>query len=221
MLEASVPTARFLSRILPRTFRIHVGSLVLPLRRSEKILPFISRIPNLRAMKLYMVKIQLESPMLGDQQDNDGVHRFERSKKEGWILTDMDRWHYALSEATTTLDLASSLAASQIRVDLEWRAPSLHRYVKTRRDPKTGAARETTFECIRTGTMLTFEVAALESPEPDSIGLRGPDAEELTEILRVVGKYVGISPWGSRFGFGRFTVRSIHETKHRDHDPLG
>ncbi len=162
-------------------------------------------------MQIYVTKIRVTEPLLGDCPSHDGVYRFARTSDDKRLLLDSSRMHFCFDEAIRALDLQTTVSASQIRADCELRPPTLHRFV--RQFTKNGKRTEVLHESIRTGTVLTFEVAVLEQAEPGGDGLRGPEQHELVGILTVIGKYMGISPWGSKFEYGRFTVEACERIR--------
>lgn len=63
---------------------------------------------------------------------------------------------------------------------------------------------------IDVGTVLTFKLLVPGDPEPGTQSRgRTPTELELTRIFETIGEMLGISPWGSRFGYGRFKVVSV------------
>ena len=159
---------------------------------------------------LYELKIKLTSPWLGQQRTHQHVRRFRREKNNRLII-DTSQWQWAIQEAAEALHL-DCIDVSTIHTESGFDAPSLQLF--NRRYTHKGKPHEEMFESIRENTTLTFNVLVTK-PHPvstESVGLRPPDQEELMALFAFVGKMIGLSPWGTRFGFGRFTVEQIKET---------
>jgi hypothetical protein len=41
------------------------------------------------------------------------------------------------------------------------------------------------------------------------INSRPPTKEEVKECFTIIGESIGLSPWGSKFGYGRFIVEEV------------
>ena len=168
---------------------------------------------------LYNLKIKLTSKMLGDQRTRDNIRRFDRpAALQGDIRMDIPRWHWAIREAFSSLQL-DEVDHRKILMEHRLKSPRVDLYVRkwTQENKRTGAkenCREM-FENIREGAELTLQVLVTDelSPEELDVGLRAPTPEELTKVFSVIGELVGISPWGNNFGYGRFTVLSLTATQ--------
>lgn len=76
--------------------------------------------------------------------------------------------------------------------------------------PKDPAKRET-FECFPKGTIISFQIFLLRERENSwenkiQIPGRAPTKEELTTCFATIGAHIGLSPWGSDKGYGRFEM---------------
>lgn len=162
---------------------------------------------------LLCVKIKLKSPFLGNCRTTDKIRRFDRSKAfKHNIQVDMVRWNWAMEEAISALEL--DLDSSAIRVNPTYKAPKLELYVRRWRDGKSGKPKEEMFESIKSGAVLTFEMLVVNNEEPEGASpkketFKKPTIEDMEKILDTVGRLLGLSPWGSKFGYGRFKVLSI------------
>jgi len=167
---------------------------------------------------LYNARIKLTSPMLGDQHTRDKTRRFDRpAALKGDIRLDIPRWHWAIKEAVTSLGM-TTVDPRKILMEHRMKTPKVDLFVRkwTQENKRTGdktQCREM-FESIREGAEITLQVLVVEKLEPneEDTALRAPTSDELTKIFSVIGELVGISPWGSNFGYGRFTVMSVKET---------
>jgi hypothetical protein len=164
---------------------------------------------------IYELKIKLTEKMLGDTR-HQTVRRFNRPPSlKGDILLDIRYWNWAIKEACTALHL-DGLDPDSVRIDPALRPPTLRLFVRSwwKENKRTGARtrQKDQFEMIDVGTVLTFNLLVPSDPEPGTKARgRAPTAEELGQIFAVIGDILGISPWGSRFGYGRFKVVSIEK----------
>ena len=161
---------------------------------------------------LLRVKIKLKSPFLGNCRTTDKIRRFDRSKAfKHDIQVDMVRWNWAIEEAIEALGM--DLDPSAVRVTPNYKAPKLELYVRRWRDGKTGKQKEEMFESIKSGAVLTIDVLVINNKEPEGSNaddvFKKPTKEDLKDILSLVGRMLGLSPWGSKFGYGRFEVLAI------------
>lgn len=159
---------------------------------------------------LYELKMRLTSPWLGQQRTNQHVRRFRR-EKDGRLMIDTAQWQWALQEAAEALHI-EDIDIATIRTESGFDAPTLQLF--NRRYSHKGKPHEEMFESIRENTILTFNILVTK-PLPivgESNGQRQPDIDELNKLFGFVGKMIGLSPWGTRFGFGKFTVEQITAT---------
>jgi len=165
---------------------------------------------------LLCVKIKLKKPFLGNCRTTDKIRRFDRSKAfKHNIQVDMLRWNWTIEEAISALEL--DLDPSSIRVNPTYSAPKIELFVRRWRDGKSGKQREEMFEAIKAGAVLSFEVLVINNKEPEGSNaddtFKKPTIKDLYKILTLVGEILGLSPWGSKFGYGRFEVLSIEPVK--------
>lgn len=174
---------------------------------------------------LYNVGIKLTSPFLGSQNTSERIRRFNRSKqRDQAVPIDRSIWFWALQEASNALNI------QDINVQLLW--PSEHyqpstivlykRRWKQQKGNKT-VQRSEMFEAIQTGTILRFNVLFLSEQDPSENYDDGrlPTEDEFIGILNFIGQMIGFSPWGRKFGYGRFEVAELQkdEGKHYATDP--
>lgn len=169
-----------------------------------------------KVLGMYLtLRIKLTTAMLGDQRTREKIRRFSRPPAfEGNIATDVIRWHWLIKEAATALEL-DDIDPSRVLVEQSYKCPALELYSRTyiRENQRTGKKKreQDLFESIRVGAELDlkFMVTQTTDPREQDDGLRAPTEGELEEIFRVIGNTLGISPWGAKFGYGRFKVLSL------------
>lgn len=154
---------------------------------------------------LYDLRVRVESPFLGDNR-YPNIRRFRRAPgSEEWWLLRIPQWHWACKEAATALGMVD-VDTSQVHFTEKFRRATaiLYRHNFTR----NGQQAHEMFEAVNKNSILTFEVFLPETPERGG-KTRPPTRDELRKIFEFIGQYVGLSPWGSQFGFGRFTVEDV------------
>jgi len=62
------------------------------------------------------------------------------------------------------------------------------------------------FEAIRENCVLTIKVLVTATDKQDKFA---PDLARLRDIFRFAGRFLGLSPWGGQYGYGRFDVEEI------------
>lgn len=146
--------------------------------------------------------------MLGNKQTKENVRRFERDDafKPPRLKIDLAQWYWALGQASEAMGY-SNIDQFSVRFEDSMVAPSLELYVRrwdNRREQEM-------FESISKGTVLTLHPMLLSSQEPSQgVGKRRPPTtDELGRMMQCVGDMLGLSPWGSKFGYGRFRVDTI------------
>lgn len=86
--------------------------------------------------------------------------------------------------------------------------PKTHLYVRVldRQNPD----KRNTFESIQAGTVVSFPILILGQLESqnklDLFKSRPPTVEEVKQCFSIIGEDIGLSPWGSKFGYGRFIL---------------
>ena len=152
--------------------------------------------------------------MLGDQRNRENTRRFLRPPAfDGDIATDAIRWHWAISEASNALGFAD-VDAHSVLIEQSFKKPAFELYSRIwYHENKSGkkTRKQDLFESIRVGAVLSFNFMVTQSCDPrgSDSGKRPPSVEELINIFTVIGSNIGISPWGSKFGYGRFKVLSL------------
>jgi hypothetical protein len=160
---------------------------------------------------LYEVKIRLLMPWLGSQKTQEQVRRFRkisRGDKEGEIELDRELWDWAYRQAIESLRF-THVDSTTIRAAMSIRCPTLVLYKRKYKSPN-GKTQEEMFECITKGTILTFPLV-VTSPQDKLMDKEAPTKKELETLFEFIGEFIGLSPWGSKFGYGTFTLENIEE----------
>lgn len=156
------------------------------------------------------LKIKLLSPMLGSIRTKD-CRRFNTREEDGKLLWEIknDQWMWALKEAMDSMGMLKRSSADFIRLPFTIPAPKINYYVRQWRDD-TGKKHEEKFECFSAGTVISFDVfvtGSLEGePTPLTEHLLPPTRTELRKVFSRIGYHIGLSPWGSKYNFGRFKL---------------
>jgi hypothetical protein len=158
------------------------------------------------------VRIKLLTPLLGSKATRDGVRRFNRDNRMDGdtVPLDMALWHWALSQAADTLGVPFS--GDMVRMADGVKGPALSLYIRRYRRSAGGEECKEQFESVRGGAELDIPFMLFTSPAPGA----GKDGiltlEDFRRILELTGSMVGVSPWGSKFGYGRFRLLGVEES---------
>lgn len=147
---------------------------------------------------LLEVKVRLVAPVLGGlRPDQGGVRRFKRLN--GKLLMSQFRLEESLALASSNLGFAS--AEAFLRMEHSFQPPTIFLY--ERRFRAQGVLQMEQFEAFRKGTVLTFRVMLRD----DIPGC--PRLEQVHQLFELVGEFAGMSPFGGKFGMGRFGVEQV------------
>lgn len=155
-----------------------------------------------------IVKIRLTSPILGEnRKDPRGIRTFKK-RSGGDIAIDRRHWSEQFDIAKGILGL--KVNNGNLILPDKYLSPSIHLYRR-----RFSGTQTELFESIRTGTVITFEMATRE----DQPGC--PSLDHVEKMLVVIGEHLGLSQWGSKFNFGRFSVKlCIQKNKNEPTDNL-
>lgn len=128
------------------------------------------------------------------------------------LIVPADQWEWAVDEAVTSLGMTS--------IETKCFLPPLPIYIPTttlysRNYTRFGRRDSCMHEAIRKGAELTVDMVVVSTPPPRSALDKvtdPPSQDQIKQILKFIGTFLGISPYGSEKGFGRFTLMSL-ETK--------
>lgn len=148
-------------------------------------------------MKDAVITIELLQPMLAaGQTRTDNPCRFDRSRSNSRIVFKPAWWHAAMDLAIADCDELTGIKASDVHVDLEMDS-------ETEIFPRVyGDELVRLHECIPAGA--TLDVACCAEQHVSQ--------KHLSVLFDRLGRYVGVSPFGHRLGYGKFKVLKI-ETK--------
>ena len=163
-----------------------------------------------QSSKSVQLRLRVTKPWLGARR-NKNVRRFDIDKIGGkdHLVLDLVMWRWALREAMDAEGLLAESDVDYVSMPTHVPAPKIRLYQRVW-DPKNPSGREM-FESIQAGTVLTIPIVILSSlpssgPFEDALNLRPPTEEEVKRCFSVIGTSIGLSPFGSRFGYGRFIV---------------
>lgn len=163
--------------------------------------------------KKLLLSCRLDTPFLGNIHSRDKIMRFDivKSGTDNWLRTNMPQWRWALREAMDSIGILAESNVDYVRLPIKVKAPSI-RYYSLRGSAKDNG-KSSTYECFQAGTVLTFPVFILSQLEGDD-GMQGlfkqrpPTEQEVMECFSTIGECIGLSPWGSKSGYGRFTIET-------------
>lgn len=144
---------------------------------------------------LITTRLRLTSPFLGSLKlDNKGVRRFETQRGE--VVVRIPFWQFQFQIAAN--ELHYDVDAKTIEPPLHFRPATIHLYERI-----YSRVNVEWFESFKSGTVLTLDFLVKHQEK------RAPDPVKLLAIMRFTGDRLGLSQWGSKFGFGRFEVLSL------------
>jgi len=157
---------------------------------------------------LYEVKIRLTMPWLGAQKTTEQIRRFKLSKDKKELDLDRELWDWAYRQAIASLHF-DDIDSTTIRSSMSIKSPTVALHTRKYKN-KAGKQQQELFECIVKNTVITIPVMVATNPE-DMNDKRSPTKKELETMFEFIGEFVGLSPWGSKFGYGTFKLISITE----------
>lgn len=145
--------------------------------------------------------------MLGDQRSDSNILRFNRTKDAIFKMTP-EFWTWLCENAIDSLRL-TEVSSATIFTPPDIHLPTVNYYRRTW-TARSGASRAEQHECIRSGTVINFNlVVTTPLPGDSDKALRSPTEGEMKDILRFIGTYIGISPFGAKKNYGRFTLLEL------------
>lgn len=161
------------------------------------------------ASKAVNLRLRVKTPWLGERRAKD-IRQFDISKigDKTYLFLDLVRWRWAIKEALDCMGILKDTDIDYIGLPATIPAPAIRMY-KRRWDNKNPQHQEM-FQCIQANTIITIPITILSSlpdnPMAAALGTRPPTEEELIRCFAIIGESIGLSPFGSRFGYGRFDV---------------
>lgn len=147
--------------------------------------------------------------MLGNRP-KDKVFSFARAN-DGKVILPLDHWKWAVEEAVDGLRL-SSVDQECFHSVLEIEAPTTFLY--SRNYTLNGQKKSSHHEAMRKGAELGFQMLITKKPpvrgDKPQQGKLPPTPAETEQVLKYIGRFLGISPFGSHMGYGRFNLMSVN-----------
>jgi hypothetical protein len=143
-------------------------------------------------MKDVCFTLEFTNYVLANSIGPDGERDCFQRDSQGRLLWQQSWWYSAFTQAIKLAKIRG-IKAGDIHMDLAVSAET----EKYRRRYGDGEYR--THEAIVPGTKVTFEAVVADHVTKSS----------LQEILGRMGKYVGLSPYGYKLGYGRFNVVDV------------
>lgn len=169
---------------------------------------------------LYALKIKLTSQMLGGTVTHEKIRRFDRRRKSSDLALDAVQWRWVIEQAANSLRLPVRTDAIAIPPGIQ--APSFAIYRRHFWRNGTQGKRERVFEdfeCINVGAVLTIYLQVADALPGKSQGRRTPTKADVENIFVFAGQFIGLSPWGSNYDYGRFNVLELRTLESIDDVP--
>jgi hypothetical protein len=163
---------------------------------------------------LYTLKVKLDSPILGNLEDGSGVKRFGKTADGEFIHFSNDIFKWAVEESLSLLRLDNVISSEYFVEVLPVRRPTLVLYNRKYKDKISEKFKVSSHEAVRAGATITLDILVLAKlPKTfNNANLRAPSTKEIKTVIATIGKFFGISPWGSHTGkFGRFELIEFNE----------
>lgn len=126
----------------------------------------------------------------GNREFEGDMDRFQRAS-DGSIIWSQSWWHAVLNRAKKSLNMDVRLSDIQFSLSVTAEtAPHQRRY---------GGKKYRVHEAILPGNPVRFDFALDNNVSP----------EELEQLMRHIGKFIGISPYGYNLGYGKFEVLEV------------
>jgi len=154
---------------------------------------------------IHTMRIRLLTPMLGSRSDpTSKIQLFPRAACGGVAFT-FPIWSWGLNNAARHLGL-ENFDDESIRPGRTWHeTPRVVLYNRTY--TKANKPVTQTFESFPEGSTLVAKIF-LAQPHR-GVGGKAVDIDTMTSLICDVGEYFGLSPWGSKFQYGRFQLLSF------------
>lgn len=165
--------------------------------------------------------MKLITPFLGDIRTNKETRKLniKRVLEEDYWLPKIAQWRWAFSSAIESMGLAQTVNIDFIRFPARIKSPKIRIY--SRAYERNNPDATDMFECFSAGTVITFTIFVLGSLEVEAMvseNKRPPTREEIIQAFEIVGESIGLSPWGSKFDYGRFEILTSEQQASDDSD---
>lgn len=151
---------------------------------------------------LYNLRIKLTASWLGNQRTRENVRRFRRDR-DGKIAVDLPQWNWIFKQAADALHMGD-IDTDTIRPETNINPPTLVLY--RRNYTHKNKQQFEMFEAMRENCVLNIKVLVTATDKQDKFP---PDLARLRDIFSFTGTFLGLSPWGGQYGYGRFDVEEI------------
>jgi hypothetical protein len=152
------------------------------------------------------IRIRLLSHFLGSRPSEGGCRVFNRLPS-GAIGLDYAQWDWSIRNAAKDL-FPEGIDLECIKPARGWSVKHDQITLYNRQYNKSGKQVMEVFEAIAPGQIISIDCHI--AIQRDKSGARQPDITDVIAMLDFVGEYYGLSPWGAKFGYGRFeTISNI------------
>lgn len=160
------------------------------------------------------MQCKLLKPFLASRRYEKGIRKFDVREVNGkkYFQVDIAQWRWALKEALDSLSLTPEVDVDYVRIPTELLAPTIRPFERVW--DKNNPSKREIFESFQAGTLISIPIFILSELEQNTAfnGLRfesrPPTRAEVIECFKIIGSDIGLSPWGSKFGYGRFSVET-------------
>lgn len=152
--------------------------------------------------------------------DGESVLTLDTRQVDGHLTWEVDqvRWRWAMGQACRALQLdLDGVSVDYVSLPTGVSIAGVTPYVRKFRD-KGGARREQRHESIRSSAAIRVRLLVLDSLEYGGEDTRPPTERELLDIFRLIGDNIGLSPFGSSLGYGRFSVTEVRNEKGKENE---
>jgi hypothetical protein len=147
---------------------------------------------------MWILQLRLTSHLLGElRPDHNGIRRFKKDK-QGRMFVNQRTWQDQLQLAARNLQMDVDIRRTVIPPESIICA-SVHLFRRVYSQVNIEL-----FESFRKGTILTFDVMVRDDLP------KHPREEQVRSIFEFTGEKLGLSQFGSKFGFGRFVLVGIN-----------
>lgn len=155
------------------------------------------------------LKMKIVTPFLGDIRTGKDSRKLniKRVIDDDYWLPKIAQWRWAFSAAIESMGLDQAVDVDYVRFPAKIKSPKIRVY--SRAYERNNPDATDMFECFSAGTVITFNVFVLGSLEVESSvesTKRPPTKDEIIQAFKIIGESIGLSPWGSKFDYGRFEI---------------
>jgi hypothetical protein len=141
---------------------------------------------------LITLNLRVTTRWLGDKRTNQKIRKFDVTKS-GNMKIDADLWLDTMYKAGRDLGIPVNRGAIMLPDDIP--APKFHKFKRV-----WNKVNAENFESIVPGTIISIPIVIDEDED------EWMTKEIFLDLMAHVGQFYGLSPWGSKFNLGRFTI---------------